>query len=381
MTCFQNNIVIKDYYKAKIKNSIIRKHKLFVNISIRRYKCKCCNKTFKQNYSLYKSNKTISINTENMVKEMLMDRVSMEYIAKELYLSKQTVINILDEMPEPNRLPLPSVICLDEFHFSNANTKAGQYPCVISNPFNTELIDIIESRRKPYLIEYFQKISFKERSNVKYYISDMNETYRSIHNIFFKDAVYIVDHFHIVKLFTEAIQKVRISIMKNYESDSKEYKFLKKNWKLFLKNRFDLRDSKKIDQKTGVVHYILDDVDMVLRAYPELFEVYWAKENFCSSMLKLHNYDETKRMIDFFINKYSKSTIKFLNDIANTFKRWYIEIVNSYSKNTFGVVLTNAMAESNNNYIQTLINIGYGYSNFKRLRKRLLYMSSYKKRD
>ena len=57
------------------------------------------------------------------------------------------------------------------------------------------------------------------------------------------------------------------------------------------------------------------------------------------------------------------------------------EIINSYSKNTFGVVLTNAMTESNNNYIQTLINIGYGYSNFKRLRKRLLYMSSYKKRD
>ena len=25
--CFQNNIVIKDYYKVKIKNSIIRKHK------------------------------------------------------------------------------------------------------------------------------------------------------------------------------------------------------------------------------------------------------------------------------------------------------------------------------------------------------------------
>ena len=62
-------------------------------------------------------------------------------------------------------------------------------------------------------------------------------------------------------------------------------------------------------------------------------------------------------------------------------KPLFEEIINSYSKNTFGVVLTNAMAESNNNYIQTLINIGYGYSNFKRLRKRLLYMSSYKKRD
>ena len=96
-------------------------------------------------------------------------------------------------------------------------------------------------------------------------------------------------------------------------------------------------------------------------------------------MLKLHEYDETKKAIDFFINQYSKSTIKELNDIAKTFINWYDEIINAYSKNTYGVVLTNAVAESNNNYIQTLINIGYGYTNFKRLRKRILYMSSNKK--
>ena len=233
--CFQNNIVIKDYYNVKIKNSIIRKHKLYVEIKIRRYKCKCCNKTFKQKFNFYDDKQSISKTTKHLVQSMLMDRVSMEYIAKELNINKKTVINILDEMPEPNRLPLPSVICLDEFHFSNANNKAGKYPCVISNPFNTELIDIIESRRKAYLIEYFQKISFRERSNVKYYISDMNETYKSIHNIFFKNAIYIVDHFHIVKLFTEAIQKVRITIMKNYEPNSKEYKYLKKIGNYFLR--------------------------------------------------------------------------------------------------------------------------------------------------
>lgn len=96
-------------------------------------------------------------------------------------------------------------------------------------------------------------------------------------------------------------------------------------------------------------------------------------------MLKLHEYQETKDYIDFFIKKYSNSTIKVLNKIGRTFKHWYNEIINAYSKNTYGVVLTNAMAESNNNYIQTLINIGYGYSNFSRLRKRILYMSSNKK--
>ena len=379
--CFQNNVVIKDYYKVKIKNSIIRKHKLYVEIRMRRYKCKCCNKTFKQNFNFYDNNQCISKHTKQLVQSMLMDRISMEYIAKELDINKKTVINILDSMPEPQRLKLPNVICLDEFHFSNANHKAGKYPCVISNPFNTELIDIVESRRKDYLIDYFQHISFKERNNVKYFISDMNETYRSIYKIFFKDAIHIVDHFHIIKLFTEAIQKIRIKIMKSYTSDSKEYKYLKKNWKLFLMKRFDLKDNKFINHRTGVVHYTLDSIDMVLKVYHDLYDVYWAKEEFSSSMLKLHNYDETKKRIDFFINKFSKSLNKELNDIGNTFKNWYKEIINSYSKNTYGVVLTNAMAESNNNYIQTLINIGYGYTNFYRLRKRILYMSSNKNRN
>ena len=310
-----------------------------------------------------------------------MDRVSMDYIAKELDISKPTVINILDDMPDPTRLKLPRVICIDEFHFSNANDKAGKYPCVISNPFNTELIDIIESRKIGYLIAYFNDISILERQNVKYFISDMNETYRSIRKRFFKDSIHIVDHFHVVKLLTETIQKIRIKIMKNQESNSREYKYLKKNWKLFLKNRYDLKDNKFINKRTGVVYYTLDSIDMVLKTYPELYEVYWAKEEFSSLMLKLHEYGETKNMIDFFINKFSKSTVKELNNVASTFRNWYQEIINAYSKNTYGVVLTNAMAESNNNYIQTLINIGYGFSNFNRLRKRILYMSSNKNRN
>ena len=206
----------------------------------------------------------------------------------------------------------------------------------------------------------------------------MNERYRSIHNIFFKDAIYIVDHFHLVKLFTEAIQKIRIKIMKTCPSNSKEYKYLKKNWKLFLMNRFLFKDNKFINNKTGIVYYTLDSIDLVLKAYPDLFTIYWSKEEFSSSMLKLHNYDETKKLIDFFINQYTKSTINELVSIGQTFKNWYKEIINAYSKNTYGVVLTNAMAESNNNYIQTLINIGYGYTNFNRLRKRILYMSSKK---
>lgn len=307
-----------------------------------------------------------------------MSMVSMEFIAKEMSISNQTVVNILDELPNPSRLPLGDVICLDEFHFSNANTKAGKYPCVISNPFTSEILDIVESRRKDYLIEYFSAIPIKERQKVKYFITDMNETYRFIHEHFFYYSIYIIDHFHIVKPFTEAIQKIRVQIMNEKDKDTKEYKYLKKNWKLFLKNRHELRNETFVDLKTGVVYNLLDDIDNVLKSYPELFAVYWAKNEFCNQMLKLHDLKETEIYIDFFIQKFTNSPVPILIKIGNTFKHWRNEIINAYSKNTYGIVLTNAMAESNNNYIKTLINIGYGYSNFQRLRKRILYMTSNK---
>ena len=46
-----------------------------------------------------------------------------------LDVSTQTVINVFDGLPEPTRLPLGKVICIDEFHFSNAN-----YASVTENP-------------------------------------------------------------------------------------------------------------------------------------------------------------------------------------------------------------------------------------------------------
>ncbi len=207
----------------------------------------------------------------------------------------------------------------------------------------------------------------------------MNDTYRYVHDVFFKNSIYIVDHFHIVKLFTEAIQSLRVRIMKTYDTDTKAYKFLKKNWKLFLMNRYNLDQLTYINERTGIVYNYADKVDMVLREYPELAEVYYAKDIFSNKMLKLHEFEETKTMIDFFIHNFESSTVFELNKISKTFSNWYLEIINAYSKNSYGVVLSNAIAESNNNYIQKIINIGYGYTNFPRLRKRILYMSSNRK--
>lgn len=49
-------------------------------------------------------------------------------------------------------------------------------------------------------------------------------------------------------------------------------------------------------------------------------------------------------------------------------------------KNKTGFYLTSAVAEANNNVIQTYINISYGLTDFERFRNRILYINMHRKR-
>jgi len=195
--CGSTETIVHGYYNVWINNSIIRSHKTYVHIEMRRYKCKNCGKTFKQKFPFYKPHRQRSRAVEISIVEDLKERVTFSYIAKQYNLSVNEIINIFDSLPKQPKLALPSCICVDEFHFSNQKNKKCKFPFVITDPFTSQIIDIIESRTWAYLSDYFSHISFRDRLNVKYFISDMNETYRTLKKVYFKDAVHIIDHFHI----------------------------------------------------------------------------------------------------------------------------------------------------------------------------------------
>ena len=377
--CGSHNILIHGYYDVTINNSIIHAHQTYVDIHMRRYRCKECGKTFKESFSFYLPHKKLSRAVELCINEALKEPVSYAFIGRQFDVTSHTVINIFDKVKRIPREKLAPVICVDEFHFTNSKNKDCKYPFVISETFNARILDIIESRRWDYLRDYFNKISINERSEVKYFVSDMHDTYRKVKKIFFKNSTHIIDHFHIAKFFTNAIQRVRTDIMKKEEYKSKEYLFLKKHWKMFLARRDDLYKYRKINKRTGEVFDWKLLLDATLRCYPSLSEIYWAKEDFNTYSLKLHYWEESKRNLDYFIGRFKGSNLKELRDIASTFENWYEEIVNSYAKTTVGFCLTNAVAEANNNMIQTLVDVGYGYGNFERLRNRVLYINHNKK--
>ena len=169
--CGSTNLEIKDYYTVHINNSIIKHRNFTVEIKVRRYKCQKCGKTFKQKYEFVEKGNSISIAVKGQIIEDLKERITNAQIARDHNVSPMTVMRIFDNAVLPQLpLKLSEIICVDEFCYKHSNCKEGKYPVVITNPLNGKIIDIIYSRWKNILIEYFNKVKIPERHNVKYFV-------------------------------------------------------------------------------------------------------------------------------------------------------------------------------------------------------------------
>jgi transposase len=374
--CGSTLIGVKDYYNVHINNSLIKHRHLTVEIRVRRYECQKCGKTFKQEYDFVEKGSSISNAVKGAIIDDLKERITAAQIARDHNVSKMTVMRIFDKCILPQLpLKLSEIICIDEFCYKHSNSKFGKYPCVITNPLTGKIIDIIESRWKDVLIDYFNKVKVSERYAVKYFVSDMNETYRQIKKIFFKDAIHIADRFHVVKAFNEAITVIRNRILKQeVYYDEKEYRYLKKNWKIFLKDRNELSKQKYVD-KWGVVTDPTAALDRCLAKYPDLYYAYWTKEEFRYQTRKLMYYHKAEEIVNFYENKLLHSEIDEMSKIGKTFTNWKREIINGLTQNPYSIKISNAIAEATNNQMQTLIDMCYGLPKFHRMRKRVLYIN------
>ncbi len=373
--CGSTSIEIKDYYTVRINNSVIKHKNMIVQIRVRRYRCKKCGKSFKQRYDFYEKGSSISNPVKQAILDDLKEKLTFTQIANDHNISINKVRDIFDKCILPQLpLPLTEIICIDEFCFKHSKSNLGKYPAVITDPMTGRILDIIESRWKSILVDYFNKVKVPQRYNVKYFVSDMNDTYRDIKRIFFKDALHIADRFHVVKAFNEAITTIRTRILKQEVWEEKEYRYLKKNWKIFLMDRNELKKKKVVD-KWGVVSDSTVSLDRCLAKYPDLFYAYWTKEEFRRDTKQLMYYGKASQTVDFYINKLIGSSIEEMAKVGKMLQNWRYEIINGMTQNPYSIKISNAIAESTNNTIQTLIDLSYGLPDFQRMRKRVLYIN------
>ena len=197
--CSSRNIVKNGSRHRKIKYIPIQNYNIELELTIQRYICKNCKKTFSPSTNIVSDNSNISNNLKYSIALELKENVLLTYIAKKYNISVasvQKIMNICYPDFKVNKEHLPEAICIDEFKsVKNIN---GAMSFVFADYQSKSIIDIVEDRGLYSLTEYFSRFSLEARNNVKYICMDMYVPYISLVNSIFPNAEIVIDKFHIV---------------------------------------------------------------------------------------------------------------------------------------------------------------------------------------
>ena len=344
---------IHDYRDQLIKDIPVFGKKLIIHLRKRRYCCQCGKRFFEKNTFLPRYHRMTNRLSAHIINE-LANEVSFTSVAQKVNLSTTTIMRVFDLVSYAPK-QLPTTLSIDEF---KGNTNKEKYQCIITDPVNKVVLDILPKRYESYLTSYFLNFEKSERDNIQTFVSDMWKPYSSLASKLFKNAEQVVDKYHWIRQVFWAFDAVRKEVQNNL---SKEYrKYFKKSRYLLMK-RFDkLKDEQK------------QQVNVMLYVSPALSTAHFYKEEF----LKILDYtdrDSAKKAMSEWIDSALDCGLPRFKKCANTMINWITGILNSFS-----YPVTNGFTEGCNNKIKVLKRNAYGYQNFNRFRNRILHMFAYK---
>ena len=254
---------------------------------------------------------------------------------------------------------LSEVLCIDEF---TALKKEMAFN--ICDGKNGKTIDVVLGRKVEDLIKYFSYYMKEVREKVKYVVMDMYKPYLELIKKMFKNALIVIDMFHIDQLISRSLNKTRIKAMKK---DKGNYRKMKRYWRLLLKPRLELESSywRKYTCFKNLMTEV-DVVDYILNQNEELKNTYDLYQNFLYA-LQRKDYKLFKEMIDkeySGISTYMQTSLNTLNEFS------------PYIKNTTEQPYSNGIMERNNNTCKLIKRIGFGYRNFDNFKARILIITN-----
>ena len=363
--CNSKNIVKNGSRHRKIKYIPIQNYNIELELSVQRYICKDCKKTFSPSTNIVSDNSNISNNLKYTIALELKENLSLTSIAKRYNISITSVQRVMDDCFSDfkvNKEHLPEAICIDEF--KSVKNIDGAMSFVFANYQSKSIIDIVEDRRLYSLTEYFSRFSLEARNNVKYVCMDMYAPYISLVNSIFPNAKIVIDKFHIVNLVNRAFNQTRISIMNSIKDDSLKRK-LKLFWKSLLKYYPDLCRVNYYCQSFKRKLSSKDKVDYLLEKIPEL-EISFNIYQDIIQTIKHNNFKRFEEIVKKYLTSKEKISKKMIIALK-TLKKYMKYIENMFESN-----ITNGLIEGLNNKIKSIKRTAFGYSNFSNFKKRVL---------
>lgn len=345
---------VHDYRVQVIKDIPCFGKFVYIHLRKRRYRCKC-GKRFAEDNNFIAKYQRYTTRFIIYIIELLRNTTSFTQIARENNTSVTKVMRIFD-MIFYSLNELPRTVAIDEF---KGNTGKEKYNCIITDPENRVVLDILPTRKMYDLIKYFKEFPKENRMEVELFVSDMWKTYFKVSETWLKNATQVVDKYHWIRQIIWAFERVRKEEQKKFPKS--ERKYFKHSRKLLLKRFDELNDEQK------------QQVNIMLYKSANLNIAHWFKEDFFK-ILDCNDREEAKKRMSEWIDSALDSRIEHLEKCAKTMLNWLNGILNS-----FLTPITNGFTEGCNNKIKVLKRNAYGYQNFNRFRNRILHMFSLQK--
>lgn len=349
--CGNSTAKIHDYRWQTIKDLPFQLKNCYLVLHKRRYVCSC-GKKFYESYEFLPRYLHRTKRLTWKIADLLHETVSLKSVAKASNVSVTTVCRILDSI-HYSCPPLKETVSIDEF---KGNARTGKYQCILVNPEDHSIMDILPDRTQSHLASYFREIDRAQRLRVKYFVCDMWQPYVDLAHTFFPNAKVCIDKYHFIRQVTWAMEKVRKRLQKTMTITMRKY--YKRSHKLLLTRYHKLKEENK------------KACDLMLLYNDDLRLAHWLKEKFYEICQDIR-YSRQRRDFHDWIKIAESSGLKEFEKCADTYRRWSKEILNAFK---YGI--TNGTTEGFNNKIKVLKRISYGIRSFERFRTRILHSAN-----
>lgn len=349
-SCGTKTSKVHDYREQVIKDLSSFGQITYIHLKKRRHVCPVCGKKFYEEVEFLPRYHRMTNRLYMYLIEQFHDISSAKHISRKSNVSSTTAMRIFDliEYPKPG---LPEVLSIDEFR---GNAGGEKFQCILTDPRNKKVLDILPKRRAEALYAYFSSFDKVEKEKVKYISIDMSVLFRSVVKSCFPKARIIADKYHVVRQVTWALDRVRKEEQKKFSKDRRLH--FKHSRKILLKPSYKLTEYEK------------DQLSVMLRASERIREAYLRKVEF-EKVMNSSSKSEAKKELSKWIVLTQNSGIKEYQTCCNTFIKWVDEITESFDHD-----ITNGYTEGVNNKIKVLKRVSFGVRNFTRFRNRILHM-------
>jgi transposase len=320
-------------------------------VAHQRYRCKVCKRTC---YHPLESLDIKRLMTTRLVRYIERKAISTNRtfasISEEIGIDPRTIRNIFDDaakvLDQNVTFETPAILGMDELHVLGAPRG------VITNLQAHTIMELLEDRRKQTIIHYLRQM--KHTENICTVVTDLWKPYREAVHLVLPDATLVSDKFHVLKLATTALEKLRKEISASLNESQR--KTLKMHDRFLLLRR--LHDLSPEDR------FVLESWT---KNFPLLGQAHQLKENFFA-IYDQPCRDEAIAAYMAWMDSVPKELLHVYQPLMLAVEEWGDAIFAHFEQNH----ITGAFVESANNIARCLNRIGRGYS-LPVLRARLLY--------